>query len=56
MSKKLQSALDDIPELGIFPKKLSGEQTAHRWLLKLGWRRTLVYKGVYMDGHEHNVI
>ena len=24
-----------------------------RWLIKLGWRHTLIKKGVYMDGHEH---
>jgi hypothetical protein len=28
--------------------------TAHHWLIKLGWRQTIVWKGVYMDGHERN--
>jgi hypothetical protein len=27
-------------------------RTARRWLYKLGWRRTELKKGVYMDGHE----
>ena len=30
------------------------ERTARRWLIKLGWRRTVVQKGVYMDGHERS--
>ena len=28
------------------------EHTAQQWLISLGWRRTRVKKGVYMDGHE----
>jgi hypothetical protein len=27
-------------------------RTARRWLYKLGWRRTELKKGVYMDGHK----
>jgi len=27
-------------------------RTARRWLYKLGWRRSELKKGVYMDGHE----
>jgi hypothetical protein len=32
-------------------KNLS-EWTARCWLIKLGWRRMMLKKGVYMDGHE----
>jgi hypothetical protein len=39
-------------ELNIAPKSPISEWTARRWLIKLGWRRTVVRKGVYMDGHE----
>ncbi|KAF9007327.1 hypothetical protein BDZ89DRAFT_1231838 [Hymenopellis radicata] len=28
------------------------ERTARRWLVKLGFRRTVFRKGVYVDGHE----
>jgi hypothetical protein len=50
----LQRALNStiFPELNIRPKKPFSECTARRWLIKLGWRRTVVRKGVYMDGHE----
>lgn len=41
-----------FPDLNITPKFPICERTARRWLIKLGWRRTLVRKGVYMDGHE----
>ncbi|KAI5982018.1 hypothetical protein EDC04DRAFT_2916011 [Pisolithus marmoratus] len=41
-----------FPELGITPKHPVSEQTACRWLIKLGWQKTMVKKGVYMDGHE----
>ena len=52
--RKLCRAVNEIifPELGITPKNPIGEQTARRWLIKLGWRRTQVRRGVYMDGHE----
>ena len=30
------------------------ERTARRWLVKLGWRRTRLKKGIYMDGHEQS--
>jgi hypothetical protein len=43
-----------FPELGIKPKKSLTIRTARRWLIKLGWRHTLVKKGVYMDGHERS--
>jgi len=52
---KFQHALNNIiiPSLNTpLPRQLS-EQTARRWLIKLGWRRTVLWKGVYMDGHEH---
>ena len=52
--KGLQNALNSeiFPELGITPKKPISLRTARRWLIKLGWRHTVVRKGVYMDGHE----
>ena len=52
--RKLQHALNDrlFAELNIAPKYPISEQTARWWLIKLGWRRTVVQKGVYMDGHE----
>jgi len=30
------------------------ERTAWHWLYKLGWWRTRLKKGVYMDGHERD--
>jgi hypothetical protein len=52
--RALQNALHStiFPELGIIPKQPISERTARRWLIKLGWRRTIIRKGVYMDGHE----
>jgi hypothetical protein len=41
-----------LPTLGYPPTKSLSERTARRWLIKLGWRRTMLKKGVYMDGHE----
>jgi hypothetical protein len=54
--KKLQHAVTStiFPDLGIHPKQPLCVRTARRWLLKLGWRRTIVRKGVYMDGHERD--
>ena len=51
---KLQHALNDrlFAELNIAPKSPISEQTAGPWLVRLGWRRTAVQKGVYMNGHE----
>jgi len=51
---KLQAALNTVilPDLGITTKKPLCVRTACRWLIKLGWRNTVVKKGVYMDGHE----
>jgi hypothetical protein len=52
--RKLQHALNDklFTELNITPKSPISERTARRWLIKLGWRQTVVRKGVYMAGHE----
>jgi hypothetical protein len=52
--RKLQQALNNsiFPDLNIAVKNPISERTARRWLIKLGWRRTAVRKGVYMDGHE----
>ena len=54
--RQLQSALNGtiFPELNINLTKGISECTACRWLIKLGWRRTVVQKGVYMDGHERD--
>lgn len=41
-----------LPTLGMLPNKPLCERTARRWLVKLGWMRTVLRKGVYMDGHE----
>ncbi|KAF8337206.1 hypothetical protein F5887DRAFT_1161111 [Amanita rubescens] len=41
-----------FPELGIKPKKPLHVRTARRWLIKLGWRHSMIRKGIYMDGHE----
>lgn len=41
-----------FPALGINLKRPLCERTARRWLVKLGWRLTVLRKGVYMDGHE----
>lgn len=51
---RLRHAVNEIilPELNINLSKGISERTARRWLIKLGWRRTVVRKGVYMDGHE----
>lgn len=51
---KFQRALNEtiLPALNIVLKAPLCERTARRWLIKLGWRRTLLKKGVYMDGHE----
>jgi hypothetical protein len=52
--KRFQHALNTriLPTLGYPPTKKLSERTARRWLIKLGWRRTTLKKGVYMDGHE----
>ena len=54
--RALQHAVNTtiFPQLGITPKQPISERTARRWLIKLGWRRTVVRKGVYMDGHERD--
>jgi hypothetical protein len=54
--QKFQHGLNTIilPSLGISLKKPLCERTARRWLVKLGWTRTVIRKGVYMDGHERD--
>src|SRR6266481_6282601 len=44
--QKLAHALNEalFPELNITPKSPISERTARRWLIKLGWRRTLVQR------------
>jgi hypothetical protein len=51
---KFQKGLNEIilPSLSIYPSKPLCERTARRWLVKLGWQRTKIKKGVYIDGHE----
>jgi len=41
-----------LPSLGWILGKPLLECTARRWLIKLGWRHTMLRKGVYMDGHK----
>lgn len=41
-----------FPSLGIVLKCPLSERTARRWLIKLGWRLSVICKGVYMDGHK----
>jgi hypothetical protein len=41
-----------LPSLGVSLTKPLCERTARRWLIQLGWSRTVLRKGVYMDGHE----
>ena len=43
-----------FPTLGYVLDVGLSERTARRWLYKLGWRRTRLKKGVYMDGHERD--
>jgi hypothetical protein len=52
--KKFHRALNKriLPSLGFTVRDGLSERTARQWLLSLGWRRTRVKKGVYMDGHE----
>jgi hypothetical protein len=40
--------------LGVSLAKSLCERTARRWLIQLGWSRTILRKGVYMDGHERD--
>lgn len=52
--RRFRQALEDeiLPALGVTLIRPPCERTAQRWLVKLGWVRTQVRKGVYMDGHE----
>ncbi|KAJ1300454.1 hypothetical protein OPQ81_005269 [Rhizoctonia solani] len=40
-----------LPPLALSKSTIS-ENTAKKWLLQLGFRRTTYKKGIYMDGHE----
>jgi hypothetical protein len=42
-----------FPDLIIAFKKPLSNHTAHWWMHKLGFHQTILQKGVYMDGHEH---
>jgi len=52
--RRFQHALNSqiLPSLDVSLKKPLCERTARRWLIKLGWRHTRIWKGVYLDGHE----
>ena len=52
--RDFQRALNDkiLPALNITLVNPLCERTARHWLIKLGWRKTQIRKGVYMDGHE----
>ncbi|KZV74693.1 hypothetical protein PENSPDRAFT_572631 [Peniophora sp. CONT] len=52
--RKFQHELNTaiLPALGVVTKQPLCERTSRRWLIKLGWRLSVVKKGVYMDGHE----
>ncbi|KAF9502839.1 hypothetical protein BS47DRAFT_1310619, partial [Hydnum rufescens UP504] len=41
-----------FPDLGIALKKPLLNHTACQWMHKLGFRQTILRKGVYMDSHE----
>jgi hypothetical protein len=50
----LACALNDkiLLNLGSCLLKPLSVRTARHWLIRLGWRRTVVQKGIYKDGHE----
>ncbi|KAJ3004691.1 hypothetical protein NUW54_g4694 [Trametes sanguinea] len=52
--RAFQASLNEtiLPTLIISLPRPICERTARRWLIQLGWRRTVLRKGVYMDGHE----
>jgi hypothetical protein len=41
-----------FPSSGITPLKPLTQRTAQRWLIQLGWRHSVIKKGVYKDGHD----
>jgi len=43
-----------LPTLGYVLEVGLSERTAQHWLYKLGWQRTRLKKGIYMDGHERD--
>jgi hypothetical protein len=50
LARALESEI--LPDLQITTLRPMKPHTARRWLIRLGWRRTLVRKGVYKDGHN----
>ncbi len=52
--KQFHKALNDqiLPLLRLAVKDGLLERMARQWLLALGWRRTRVKKGMYMDGYK----
>jgi len=54
--KDFQRALNEqiLPSLSIVLEVRLSECTAWQWLYKLGWWRTRLKKGIYMDGHERD--
>ncbi|KAJ7595375.1 hypothetical protein C8J56DRAFT_1115182 [Mycena floridula] len=52
--QKFRHALNEeiLPSLNITLAKDLCERTARRWLVKLGFRRTVLRKGIYKDGHD----
>jgi len=53
-SKKFQHALNKqiLPSLGYNLSVGLSECMARQWLIKMGWQRKTLRKGVYMDGHK----
>jgi hypothetical protein len=51
---KFRVALNEVILLatGVHPKTSLSERTARHWLVKLGFRRTIYRKGMYIDRHE----
>ena len=46
-----------FPQLGITPKRPISERTARQWLIKLGWRRTVVRKeSIWMGMSEIRLV
>ncbi|KAJ3978884.1 hypothetical protein F5890DRAFT_1559520 [Lentinula detonsa] len=52
--RQFQLALNEtiLPSLGVQRASPLCVRTARRWLVVLGWRLTVLRKGVYMDGHQ----
>ncbi|KAJ7594803.1 hypothetical protein C8J56DRAFT_885293 [Mycena floridula] len=54
--QKFRCALNEdiLPSLNITLAKDLCERTARRWLVKLGFHRTVLQKGIYKDGHDRD--